>query len=135
MSLSRSQIHMLTVAAAMVEASGGNPKLVADLRAAAQWRANKRAEGFGSGMDTKRVDQQRTLMAMVVNGPAKSALVDAMLQRAYDLLWDGSWEGCDAICEFLPSDQVRAMMDAWNEDQEDKGPKSPWYLGKKDNPT
>lgn len=124
----RSQSHMLLVAAARLEAEYGNPKLIADLREAAGAAARKRAEGRDhSPEDQKRIDRQRTLMAQNTNGPAKAALLDAMQRRAYDLMWDGHTEACDAVTEWLPSDMVNQMFDAWENDQDSKNPRSKFY--------
>lgn len=53
--------------------------------------------------------------------------IDDELQRAYDLLCDMDCEGCDTITEKLPEHRVKAMLDAWMDDQDDKLPKSRWY--------
>jgi hypothetical protein len=45
------------------------------------------------------------------------------LQEAYDRLHDGDGSECDKICADLPDQPVRAMMDAWLDDQTDQ-PKS-----------
>lgn len=54
--------------------------------------------------------------------------VQAELQRAYDVLWEGDGEACDAITARLPEKDVRAMLDCWLDDYSDtKGPKSKWH--------
>lgn len=53
--------------------------------------------------------------------------IDQELQRAYDVLWEGDGEGCDAITAKLPDKQVKAMLDAWLDDQCDHEPKSKWH--------
>lgn len=54
--------------------------------------------------------------------------IEQELQRAYDVLWDGDGEGCDAITAKLPDKEVRAMLDAWMDDYcDDKTPKSKWH--------
>lgn len=123
----RSRIHMLTVAAARLEQDCGSPKLVDDLRAAAKWHALTKAEGRGwTEGDEKRVEQQRTLFAMLPSMNAVDRLKDGMLQRAYDLLWDGDCSGCDAITEFLPAKDVERMFEAYANDQDGKQPPSPF---------
>lgn len=52
----------------------------------------------------------------------------AQLQRAYDTLWEGNGEGCDAITADLPEPMVTAMFDAWLDDQFDQ-PLSGWHAG------
>ena len=69
-------------------------------------------------------------MAMVPDTRAKDDLMQAMLQRAYDLMWDGDCAGTDALAEFLPSAAVEAMFQAWQSDQEGKEPKSHFYVAK-----
>lgn len=126
--MTRSRIHMLTVAAARLEKDYANPALVKALRSAAEEYAKAKAEGRDyRDADRKRVDRQRTLFAGIVNGPAKEALKKAMLQRAYDLLWDGDASGCDALLEFLPSREVEQMLEAWSDDQTGGKPRSAWY--------
>ena len=49
---------------------------------------------------------------MLPSSNSTDRLKEAMLQRAYDLLWDGDTDGCDALIEFLPSDDVTKMLDA-----------------------
>lgn len=77
--------------------------------------------------EERRADRQRQLMAIVPNSAALTRLKKAMLQRAYDLLWDGQGEACDALTEFLPSADVIRMLNAWSDDQEGREPKSEWY--------
>lgn len=48
------------------------------------------------------------------------------LQEAYDQLHGGNCEKCDEICAALPDWPVRAMMDAWLDDQMDQ-PKSRFW--------
>ena len=130
---SRSQIHLLTVAAARLEEDHANPKLIADLREAAGFKAKKRARAetlndHDAAEDNKRIERQRTLFNTLPDSERVAALRKAMLQRAYDLLWDGDCMGCDALTEFLPSADVEKMLDAWQDDQFDKA-KSKWYGG------
>jgi len=99
----RSRIHMLTVAAARLEQECANPKLIADLREAAKHEAEAYAEGRRHSLDEeKRIERQRTLMQMLPDTRAVDQLKAAMLQRAYDLMWDGNPGACDALAEFLP---------------------------------
>jgi len=120
----RSRVHMLTVAAARLEEACSNPKLAADLREAAKAAAKKRAEGCDySEEDQRRIERQRTLFVTVPDTHALGRLKDAMLQRAYDLMWDGDCLACDALAEFLPSADVDRMFEAWHNDQDPKGDK------------
>lgn len=61
-------------------------------------------------------------------------IAEAMLQRAYDHLWDGRAEACDALLEWLPEKMVRRMLDAWLDDQEPRDESSPplskWHAPK-----
>ena len=80
--------------------------------------------------EEKRIAAQRNLFTFLPVVPIVEQLKDAMLQRAYDLLWEGRAEECDAILEFLPSRDVEAMLDAWTNDQDDTTPAerySRWY--------
>jgi hypothetical protein len=121
---------MLTVCAARLEADRANPKLIEDLRAAAEELATARADGRGhTEADEKRIEHQRTLFAMLPSSNATDRLEEAMLQRAYDLMWDGDGLACDALAEFLPSDAVDRMFAAWDSDQADAGPPSKFYGG------
>jgi hypothetical protein len=50
------------------------------------------------------------------------------LQRAYDLLWEGSCDECDAITATLPDAPVLAMLDDWSDDYADGNhPRSGWH--------
>jgi hypothetical protein len=121
---------MLTVAAARLEQDHGNAKLIEDLRAAAKAHAKNKAEGRLQADEEKRIGKQRTLTAMLPDTRSVDALKAAMLQRAYDLLWDGDWSACDAIIEFLPSADVEKMLNAYDQDQDPKrAEKSQFYAG------
>lgn len=124
----RSRVHMLTVAAARLESDYANPKLVADLRAAAKEESVKRADGRGySVCDERRVERQRTLFAMCPDLAAVERLKAAMMQRAYDLMWDGDCSACDAILEFLPAKDATRVLDAWANDQDPNRERTPFY--------
>jgi hypothetical protein len=122
---------MLTVAAARLEADHSNPKLIADLRAAAKQAAERHADGRGYDRDEeqRRIERQRTLFHALPSSSATDRLRDAMAQRAYDLMWDGDCLACDALIEFLPSDLATQMFEAWLNDQDGKNPKSKWHGG------
>lgn len=80
--------------------------------------------------EEKRVSAQRNLFTFLPVVPVVEQLKAAMLQRAYDLLWDGRAEECDAILEFVPIRDVEKMLDAWQADQDDTTPPenySHWY--------
>lgn len=124
----RSQIHMLTVVAGRLEGDHANPKLVADLRKAAEDLAAKRAQGrTHDDNEQRRIERQRNLFTMLTPGRTTDNLEQAMLQRAYDLLWDGDCMGCDALLEFVPENASTEMLNAWMDDQDGKHPKSRWY--------
>lgn len=128
---SRSRVHMLIVAAARLEQDRANPKLVADIKLAAKHEADRKVEGRDwNDAEERRVGRQRTLMAMVPDTRAKDSLKEAMLQHAYDLMWEGNCAGADAITEFLPSLEVEKMFDAWQSDQEGKNQHSRFYDAK-----
>jgi hypothetical protein len=131
---SRSEIHMLTVAAARLEQAAANPKLVSDLREAAGISVKKKARredgrDHDAAERQQQTDRHRHLFELLPNGSDKARLADAMLQYAYDLMWDGDCAGVDALCEFLPGNDVAAMLDAWSSDQFGDQPKSKWYEG------
>lgn len=128
----RSQIHMLAVAAARLESDHANPKLIADLQAAAHHLATARADGRGhDDEEERRIERQRTLFTMLPDIGATERLRLAMQQRAYDLMWDGATSACDALAEFLPEHEIDRMFDAWEQDQmPGDHPRSEFYEGK-----
>lgn len=124
----RSRIHMLTVAAARLERDGANPILVGDLKKAAQHHATRKADGAGwTEDDEMRVERQRGLFGMLPSLNAVDRLKEALMQRAYDLLWDGNCDGCDAILEFLPSKDAEIVLSAFGNDQDGKQPSSRFH--------
>lgn len=124
----RSRVHMLRVAAARLEAGCANPALIADLRKAADDAEKRRVDGRdGSAAEDKRIERQRTLFGALSPSNATDRLKDRMLQRAYNLLWDGDCAGCDALLEFLPSNDAERMLNAYGDDQDGKAPKSKFY--------
>lgn len=127
----RSRIHMLTVAAARLEETYSNPQLVADLRKTATALSKEHAAGVRAkdeiAAEEKRIERQRTLFTMLGDTRVIDRLKAAMLQRAYDLMWDGDCTATDALVEFLPRADVERMFDAWMEDQDGKKPKSEFY--------
>lgn len=133
MNRKRSRVHMLNVAASRLESDHANPKLITDLREAAKAAASRIADGMGySKEDEKRIERHRTLFAMLPSCNATDRLKDAMLQRAYDLLWDGDGLACDALLEFLPSNDIDRMFSAWDNDQSagHDQPRSEFYEGR-----
>lgn len=121
---------MLSVAAARLEHDYANPKLVSDLRAAAKVEAEKIADGRGhTEEDQKRVERQRTLFVMLPDTSATDRLKKAIKQRVYDLMWDGSCAGADALLEFLPEADATEILDAWDNDQDSNNQRSSWYDG------
>lgn len=79
--------------------------------------------------EDKRIANQRNLFMFLPVTASVDALKKGMLQRAYDLMWDGEAEQADAIMEFLPSRDVNQMLDAWLDDftTDDAAPKSEWH--------
>lgn len=69
--------------------------------------------------ERKRISRQRNCFTFLPVTTTVETLKNTMLQRAYDLLWDGHAEECDAILEFLPIRDVEQMLDAWSVDQDD----------------
>jgi hypothetical protein len=124
---------MLTVAAAALEGYGGNPLLRTALREAADKEAGKLKRGETRNRDfegeEKRIAAQRNLFTFLPPGTHKDRLMQAMLQRAYDLMWDGMCTECDALTEFLPSAEVDRMFEAWDRDQS-ADQKSAFYEGR-----
>lgn len=121
---------MLRVAAARLEQDQANPQLVEQLKAAAKEEATKRAEGRGFGPEEeKRIERQRTLMAMLPSSAATDRLKAAMMQRAYDLMWDGDCSATDALLEFLSSSEAEKVLSAWERDQTSTEDRSPFYDG------
>lgn len=126
---SRSRVHMLTVAAARLEQDHANPKLIADLRAAAKVEAEAVADGRRhSPEEQQRIERQCTVFAMLPDMGAVDRLKAAMLQRCYDLMWNGDPLACDALAEFLPERDVERMFNAWEQDQiAGEHPRSEFY--------
>lgn len=126
----RSRIHLLRVSAARLEHDRANPQLVQALRGMARDLETAKAEGRGfDEREKRRVDRQRTAFTMVPDTDGKSRLKEAMMQRAYDLIWDGDCQGADALLEFLPSDDATKVLDAWERDQMGSLPFSEWFMG------
>jgi nitric oxide reductase activation protein len=114
---SRSRSHLFLVAAARLKQEHANPKVIEDLLAAAKQEASRRAEGRDHSIDEdRRIERQRTLFNMLPSCGATDRLKAAMLQRCYDLMWDGDAQACDALAEFLPSADVEKMFSAWDKD-------------------
>lgn len=128
--MTRSLVHLLNVFAERLETDHGPKEAVEAIRLFAKDRTIRRAEHRDwSAEEEKRCERQRTLFAMLPSCNATDRLKEAMLQRAYDLLWDGDCMGADALMEFLPSKDVEAMLSAWTDDwsDSDKAQKSRWY--------
>lgn len=128
----RSLVHMLNVFAERLDSDHGPKEAVAAIRLFAKDRTIRRAEHRDwNEEEERRVERQRTLFVMLTVGDATDRLKTAMLQRAYDLLWDGDALGADAILEFLPSRDVEALLNAWSDDfdndRDKKHAKSKWY--------
>jgi hypothetical protein len=131
----RSLVHMLNTFAMRLEIDHGPKDAVKAIQLFARDRTIRRAEHRDrSAEEEKRVERQRTLFNMLPSCDAVDRLKAAMLQRAYDLLWDGDAFGCDALLEFLPSTDADALLNAWCADQDNddanKPERSKWYGGK-----
>jgi hypothetical protein len=81
--------------------------------------------------DDRFIDRQRSLFAMLPSSTAAERLKEAMLQRAYDLLWDGDEKGANALLEFLPSYDSEAVLRSWPKDFDGRADKSRWYNNKR----
>jgi hypothetical protein len=119
---------MLAVFATRMEIDHAPADMVKALKLLSSDRTIRAAEHRNwSAEQEKRVERQRTLFAMLPSTNATDRLKDAMLQRAYDLLWDGDSMGCDALIEFMPERDVTRMLDAWSHDFEGDVPKSKFH--------
>lgn len=126
--MTRSLVHMLNTFATRLEIDHGPKDAVKAIQLFALDRTIRRAEHRDhNDADEKRISRQRNLFTMLPDTSANDALKEAMLQRAYDLLWDGDALGCDAILEFIPSRDADALLNAWSADQDGQEPKSKWY--------
>ena len=126
----RSRIHLLRVTATRFEGNAP-PEAVKTLRTLARELEARQADGrTHNAQEDKRFERQRTLFAMLASSDATDRLKEAMMQRAYDLIWDGDGQACDALLEFLPSNDADAILDAWEKDQEDDNPRSRWHKPK-----
>lgn len=126
----RSRVHMLSVAAARLESDYANPTLIRHLRDAAKAEADKIVEGRGyTTEDETRIERQRTLYAMLPSCNAADRLKASMMQRAYDLAWNGQCTECDALLEFLPSADAEKVLSAWENDQNPNNERTPFYEG------
>lgn len=129
----RSALHAIFMAAARIEGRYGDEKQVKALNQVAKDIADSRAEGRNVRPEQKRIEHQRTLFNMLPSSTATDRLKQAMLQRVYDLMWDGDARGADAIAEFLPSAEADGVMDAWFTDFDEQATdtkKSKWHDGR-----
>jgi hypothetical protein len=93
-------------------AKGVNPTSVEELeKIAADYKGRDRV--FDTHTETKRIERQRTLWAMMPDSTAKDRLKEAMLERAWILLDSGQCDACDALLEFLPSKDAHKMLDEY----------------------
>lgn len=127
----RSAVHLITVFAARLEQRrGSGDAAVTVLKELAEEEADRRAESSDhDDQEASRIARQRATFAGVGKSSPKKRRA-AMLQRAYDLIWDGDGTGCDALAEFLPEADVEEMFDAWDHDQQGQMPRSRFYGGK-----
>lgn len=125
----RAKAFILNLAAECLQEDARNPKLIEDMRSLA---ADMKRDGRGQYSDEyqKKIDRQRTLFNTLPTGREKNKLKEAMMQQAYDRMWDGDTDGCDALLEFLPSDDASAVLDAWELDIDPhtrEADRSRWY--------
>jgi hypothetical protein len=126
----RSIVHLLNVFATRLEIDNGPKDAVKAIKLFATDRTIRRAEHRDWNADEeKRVEQQRTLFGMLPSCNPTDRLKAAMLQRAYNLLWDGDCMGCDAIAEFIPSRDIDKMFACWSSDFDGAEPRSEFYKG------
>lgn len=126
--MTRSLVHMLNTFAVRLESDHGPKDAVKAIQLLALDRTIRCAEHRdGTLADEKRAERHRTLFAMLPSSDATDRLKEAMMQRAYDLLWDGDSFGCDALLEFIPSADANRLLSSWSDDQDDKEPKTKWY--------
>jgi hypothetical protein len=124
----RSIVHLAHTLAKRMEIDHAPSAAVEALKFFAEDRTVRQAEKrTWSAAEEKRCERQRTLFAMLPSCNAVDRLKAAMLQRAYNLLWDGDPLGSDALLEFLPSKDVEHMHDAWAKDFDGDEPKSEFY--------
>lgn len=113
----RSRIHMLRVLAMRLADTRAPENMVAVLRKASEELEAREADGrTGSAEEQRRIEQQRTLFNMLPSCGATDRLCEAMMQRAYDLMWNGDGLATDAILEFLPSAAADEVLNAWESD-------------------
>lgn len=123
----RSRIHMLRVTAMRFEGNAP-PAMVETLRKFAQELEARHADGrCNCAEEDRRIERQRTLFNTLPSSDAVDRLKEAMMQRAYDMLWDGDGLACDVLLEFLPSQAAEEILSAWESDQDDNNPKSRWH--------
>lgn len=60
--------------------------------------------------EQERIRRQRIYLE-TLSGPWREALVQRMLDRAWDLLDSGQAEAADAILEFVPEARAHALID------------------------
>jgi hypothetical protein len=126
----RSIVHLLNVFAMRLEIDNGPKAAIEAIRLFAKDRTIRRAEHRDwNANEERRIEQQRTLFGMLPSCNATDRLKAAMLQRAYDLLWDGDCMGCDALIEFMPSKDADKMFACWSSDCDGDEPRSDFYRG------
>jgi hypothetical protein len=123
----RSRIHLLRVTASRFE-DNAPAKLVETLRTFAQELEAREADGRNhNANEERRIERQRTLFAMLPSCNAADWLKEAMMQRAYDLMWNGDGFASDALLEFLPSKDAEIVLSAWENDQDGNNPPSRFH--------
>lgn len=127
--MQRSLVHLLNVFATRLEIDHGPKPAVQAMKLFAQDRTIRAAEKRDGRwkQEEQLIERQRTLFAMLPSMNCVDRLKAAMLQRAYDLLWDGDAAGCDALIEFLPEKDVDKMFSCWSNDFDGNADKSEFY--------
>ena len=129
MTSNRSNIHLLRMIAMRFEGRAPKDMVATVTKFAAELEARRHDKRFVPDAEIRQIERQQSLFSTLPDCAAVDRLKEAMLQRAYDLLWDGDGNGCDALLEFLPSKDGEAMLDAWMADHDDDVAKSRFHQG------
>ena len=124
----RSRIHMLRVLAMNFE--GNAPEaLTKAVRGYARELEARASDGRRNDFvqENARIEEQRRIFALLPDTPEVELLKEGMMQRAYDLMWEGFALETDAILEFLPSECADEVLNAWDNDEQGKEPRSRFH--------
>lgn len=109
----------LDVALAICKETKARDEMIADLaKIAAEYNAKDRT--FDALKDRERVETQRAFFDAAINPASREGadLVEALVNRAIDLLDRGQAEACDAILEFVPTEAAdKALTDYFGDQQ------------------